>query len=205
MREVQSSITDRGGHAVVTPFDVTDPASVDAMMDAAAERWGRLDGLVNNAGVVTYAPVTETSLEDWDRLLRTNLTGTFLTTKAALRHLGPGGAIVNVASTFGQTPVKGYSAYCASKAAMLHFTRVVAAEQARERVRVNAIAPGYVATPLNETALQDDATRDAVLSKVPLRRIAEPEELLPLVSYLLSPASSYVTGSVFTIDGGFAL
>jgi NAD(P)-dependent dehydrogenase (short-subunit alcohol dehydrogenase family) len=205
LKAVEAGILERGGQAVAIPFDVMDPTSVEAMVDAAAAQWGQLDGLVNNAGVAQHTRIVDMAIEDWERILRTNLTGAFLTMQATLRHLSRGGSIVNVASVFGETPVRGYGAYCASKAGLLHLTRVAAAEHARDGIRINALAPGYIATPLNEEAFSDEATRESVLKQIPLRRIADPEELVPLVQYLLSDVSAYVTGSVFTIDGGFAL
>jgi NAD(P)-dependent dehydrogenase (short-subunit alcohol dehydrogenase family) len=198
-------ITADGGEAVAVPADVSDPPSVDALIAAVVRRWGRLDVLVNNAGIITYEKVADTDPDDWDRIFAVNVRGTFLCTRAALRVMGTGGSIVNIASVFGTTPVRGYAAYCASKAAILQFTKVAAAENARRGIRVNAVAPGYVESDLNAEAFADPATRQAVERRIPLGRIATADELVPVVRYLGSPGSSYVTGSVITVDGGFAL
>lgn len=194
-----------GGEAIGVVTDVADPASVDALVAAALARWGRIDAFVNNAGIITYEPVTETGVDTWDRIFATNVRGTFLCTRAALPVMERGASIVNIASVFGTTPVRGYAAYCASKAAILQFTRVAALESARRGIRVNAVAPGYVESDFNAEAFADPAVRAAVEKRIPLGRIATADEIAPVVRYLCSPASAYVTGSVLTIDGGFAL
>ncbi|MDG4834309.1 SDR family oxidoreductase [Solwaraspora sp. WMMD1047] len=198
-------ITAAGGEAVAVPTDISDAASVDGLFDAVADRFGRVDALVNNAGIISYEPLTETDPATWDRIFAVNVRGTFLCTRAALGKLERGGSIVNIASVFGTTPVRGYGAYCASKAAILQLTRVAAAENARRGIRVNAVAPGYVESDFNAESFADPAVREAVERRIPLGRIATADELVPIVRYLCSPNSAYVTGSVVTVDGGFSL
>ena len=205
IEQVAEEIRSAGGEATAIPVDVADADSVDGLVTQSLEHWGSVDALVNNAGIITYAPISETTPADWDSILATNAGGVFRCTRSAASVMQAGASIVNIASVFGQRPVRGYAAYCASKAAILHFTRVAALEFAQQGIRVNALAPGYVESDLNVEALADPKIRESIEKRVPMSRIATPEELVPLVAYLCSPDSSYVTGSTFTIDGGFAL
>lgn len=203
--EVVAEIEQAGGRATSVPTDVTDARAVEALAQAAVSRYGGLDVMVNNAGTLINASIVDTDVEELDRLMATNVRGTFLGVQAALRVMGRGGSVINIASTFGNTPVRGYGAYCASKAAILQLTRVAALESARAGIRVNAIAPGFVATDFNTEAMADPTTRSAIEKRVPLGRVIDPDELVPLTLYLATDDSAYCTGSVFTIDGGFAL
>ena len=205
LERLVSELEGAGGAATAIRVDVSNEESVQELVDLTVARLGTLDILVNNAGIVAHGRIVDTSYDQWASIFRTNVDGTFLCTRAALRVMSPGSSIVNVASTFGNAVVRGYAAYCASKAAILHFTRVAAAEAARAGVRINAVAPGYVETDLNASALADPDTRAAIERRIPLGGIANPDDLVPTILHLCGPGSSGMTGSVVTIDGGFAL
>jgi 3alpha(or 20beta)-hydroxysteroid dehydrogenase len=186
-----------GVDAVFHLLDVSDERAWAGLADRIVAEGIPLRGLVNNAGILRHAPIAETTVDVWTLHERVNVHGTFL----GIRALAPlmaegGGAIVNVSSTAALVGSSGYAAYSASKAAVLALTRVAAVEYA-PGVRVNAITPGGVATPMN-----DDEPVGGTSSTAPLGRRAQAEEISPLIAYLLSSASSFVTGSVITIDGG---
>jgi NAD(P)-dependent dehydrogenase (short-subunit alcohol dehydrogenase family) len=177
-------------------LDVTDPAGWKALV-AGCER---LDVLVNNAGIIHVAPLLEESLEDWNRLLAVNATGTLLGMQAAIPAMraAGGGSIVNVASIFGVTGSEGYVAYTASKAAIVAMTKTAALEHAADRIRVNAICPGGVSTPMNE-----NEPEGGVVPLTPLGRRAHVSEISGAVAYLASDDASFVTGTELVIDGGY--
>ncbi len=160
--------------------------------------------LVNNAGITMEKKTTEVTDEDWDAVLATNLTSMF----RCARAVAPGmmrlarGKIINIGSMYGIIGVPRYAAYCASKAAVDGLTRSLAAEWARHGIQVNCLAPGYMNTDISRAALADEKTRALFLSKVPARRIGEPEEVGALAVYLASPASDFMTGQTVYLDGG---
>jgi 2-deoxy-D-gluconate 3-dehydrogenase len=193
-----------GRKALVLPADVTRVADVEGAVRSVLDAWGRLDVLVNNSGIAVVKPLVETTMEEWRAILETNLTGAF----TCCRAVGPAliaqrrGKVINVASVLGAHGLSGYTAYSASKGGLLALTRTLAVEWARYDVQVNAIAPGWFVTPMNAEAFADERTRERLLRDVPARRVGQPEELGPLVVYLASPASDFVTGEVVYIDGG---
>ena len=188
------------GHDVhYVHLDVTDARQWNAAVQAAEERFGRLDVLVNNAGVVRVAPVVEESDDGWQTTMAVNSTGVFYGMRAAipaLRRQG-GGSIVNIASIYGPVGAPNYVAYCASKGAVIAMTKVAALEHAQDRIRVNAICPGPVRTPMSEE--EGDASVDVT----PLRRRAEPAEISAAVAFLASDDAVYVTGAELAVDGGY--
>ena len=207
VEEAAAECRARGGDAVAIEADVGDPAAVaDAF--ARAEQLGPVEAVFNSAGVSVVAAAAETTDEQWARQLRTNLTGTFLVTREAARLMAPRGrgAIVTTASELALTGQAGYVAYSATKGGVLAMTRALAAELAPSGVRVNAVCPGTVDTPLlqAEFDLADDpgAERVATEASIALGRIGRPEEIAAVVLFLLSDDSSYVTGSHFVVDGG---
>ena len=204
LKETADAVSARGRRALALPADVTVAAEVDAAVKSALDAFGSVDVLVNNSGVAAVKPFVETTPAEWHRILETNLTGAF----NCCRAVGPGmiarrrGKVVNVASVLGARGLSGYAAYSASKGGLLALTRALAVEWARHHIQVNAIAPGWFVTSMNEAAFQDPRTSERLLRNVPARRTGRTEELGPLVVYLASAASDYVTGEVVFIDGG---
>jgi len=189
-------LRDDGLDVTYRHLDVTDPDGWRAIVDGCA----RLDVLVNNAGIIHVASLAEERLEDWNRLLAVNATGTLLGMQAAIPAMrtAGGGSIVNVASIFGVTGSEGYVAYTASKAAIIAMTKTAALELAADGIRVNAICPGGVSTPMNE-----QEPEGGVVPLTPLGRRAHVSEISGAVAYLASDDASFVTGTELVIDGGY--
>ena len=185
--------------------DVADAAQVEAMVDFAVQAFGRLDLAVNNAGIAgPSAPIAETQLDDWHRVIAINLHGVFYGMRYQIPAMleSGGGAIVNMSSILGSVGWRGSVGYVAAKHALLGMTRTAALEYAARGVRVNAVGPAFIATPLIEQAL-DDAARAAVVALHPAGRLGTPEEVAALTNFLLSDAASFVNGSYHPVDGGF--
>lgn len=202
-----------GDDHIAIACDVTDAASVRKAVASVAERFGRIDALVNNAGISEQnAPTLEQTPEGFDRVLAVNLKGAFLMTQAVLATMrsqardarGQRGAIVNLGSIASLAGIPGRNAYSAAKAGVLGMTRALASEWARDGIRVNAVAPGYVRTALVADLVQRGAIdAHAIAARTPLGRMAEPAEIADAIFFLSSPASSYVTGAVLSVDGGW--
>lgn len=184
--------------------DVADPVAVMAAFDATAERFGRLDALVNNAGTAVFKPLLETTYDEWQRVLAVNLTGPFLSTQVAapLMADGGGGAIVNITSISGLRASTLRVAYGTSKAALAHLTKQQAAELASLGIRVNAVAPGPVDTAMAK-AVHSPEIRADYHDAIPLNRYGLEEELAEAIFFLCSEKASYITGQVLAVDGGF--
>jgi len=192
------------GNTLALTCDVSDAAGVAAAIDAIGKRFGRLDALVNNAGIAVFTPIMETSDADWSRVMEVNLTGPFLCTKAAvpvMREQG-GGAIVNITSISGLRASTLRSAYGTSKAGLAHLTKQLAVELAAVGIRVNAVAPGPVETAMAR-AVHSPEIRADYHDAIPLNRYGLEEELAEAIFFLCSDRASYITGQILAVDGGF--
>ena len=207
-QKVVEEIEKAGGEAIAVKCDVTKKEEVDEMVRKTVEKFGRLDILVNNAGICQFKPFLELTEENWDRTLDINLKGYFLCAQAAVKEMvkQKSGVIVNIASVaMGQAGVgfPNIVHYCASKGGIAAMTEALAVELAPHNIRVNAVAPGMIDTPMIEASKADPKMMEATLARVPLGRVGKPEEVSNLVLFLASDESSYITGSVVVIDGGW--
>jgi NAD(P)-dependent dehydrogenase (short-subunit alcohol dehydrogenase family) len=182
--------------------DVADEDSVVALFDAVTSRFGAFHGVVNCAGVSTLSAITEHDVAEFRRVVDVCLTGSFLVLKHAGRHVADGGSLVSLASLNARQPGTGLAAYCAAKAGLVSLTEVAALELAPRRVRVNAVAPGLVVTPLTAPAMDIPGVRDAYLENTPLGRSGEPEEVAAAVRFLLSDDAAWMTGETMDLNGG---
>jgi NAD(P)-dependent dehydrogenase (short-subunit alcohol dehydrogenase family) len=201
---VQAQIVDKGGTALAVPTDVTSAESVQALFATCVERFGRLDVLVNNAGIAGLRNLVDLDEAEWERIFDTNVRGMFLCSREAGRHFATvgSGRVINVASVFGLLGRAGYSAYGASKGAVINFTRAVAAEWARFGAQMNAVAPGYFATDINAELRANPELLAKILRRVPARRMGDPGELANVVTYLALHAPDFLTGQTIAVDGG---
>ena len=204
-KQVEAEIHEVGGEALYIHLDVTNAADWASAVEAAVSRYGRLDVLVNNAGITIRKNVEDTTEEDWDRIMAINAKGVFLGTKQAIpamRESG-GGSIVNISSTAGLVgnPFGGAS-YAATKGAVRLFTKATAIQYAKESIRCNSVHPGLLETPMNRDMLADAAHREERTQRIPLGRVGTAEDVAYGVLYLASDESSFVTGSELVIDGG---
>jgi len=202
---VVAAIRQAGGDAMALEADVSDAAQVAAMFAAIDRSWGGLDILVNNAGIDGPRALTwEADPKQWERVLRVNLLGAFHCAREALKRMitQRSGVVLNLTSVHEKVPWSGYSAYTAAKAGLSMLTKTMAQEAAPSGVRVVALAPGAIRTPINRSVWSDPATLSDLLTKIPLDRMGEPEEIARVAVFLVSDAASYLTGSTVYVDGG---
>jgi NAD(P)-dependent dehydrogenase (short-subunit alcohol dehydrogenase family) len=188
--------------------DIREPAQIEAMVEAVVAAFGRIDVLVNNAGISgAEKPFLELTAQDWDDVLAVDLRAPALCARAVARSMVARrqGRIVNIASMGAVKPIARLGGYCAAKAALVQLTRVMALELARHNVQVNALCPGYFATPMNTEFFASATGRAIIQRAIPMRRLGEPAELAPTIVFLASGAASFMTGSVITVDGGQTL
>ena len=199
-------IVDRGGEAAFVHLDVTSESDWAAAVREAVERYGKLDVLVNNAGVSARGSIEETSPDDWDRVMDINAKGVFLGTRSAIPEMrkAGGGSIINISSQLGLVGMGESSPqYQASKGAVRIFSKSAAIQYAHEGIRVNSVHPGPIITPMTEARRSDEVVRQRMISRIPLGRYGESEDVAYGVLYLASDESSFVTGSELVIDGGW--
>jgi NAD(P)-dependent dehydrogenase (short-subunit alcohol dehydrogenase family) len=202
--QLAAALTAGGARTVFVACDVSSKADVDAALAATLQAFGQVDALVNNAGIFRAADFLDVSEADWDAVIAVNLKGAFLVGQAVARAMASdGGAIVNLSSVNSVTAIPSIASYNASKGGINQLTRAMALALADRGIRVNAVAPGTIATDLAKNAvLGSDAARARILSRTPLRRLGEPEEVAEVVAFLVSDAASYMTGEVVFVDGG---
>jgi NAD(P)-dependent dehydrogenase (short-subunit alcohol dehydrogenase family) len=199
-----AAIRARGGSARAFRLDVARAEDIATQLDAVARALGPVDVLVNNAGITLQKRTLDLTDEEWERILATNLTSMFRLARAVAPSMiaRGGGRIINVGSMWGKVGVPKFLAYCVSKAGVDALTRCLAVEWARHGVRVNCLAPGYIRTDFSVEEMADERMRQMILSRIPLRRVGEPDEVGPLAVYLASPASDFMTGQTIYLDGG---
>ena len=205
-RQVAADIAASGGDALFVPLDVTSEADWESAIAATVERYGRLDVLVNNAGISGRGMVEDTPVEDWERVMDVNAKGVFLGSRYAIPEMQKvgGGSIVNISSQLGLVGTDNSSPqYQASKGAVRIFTKTTAIQYAPDGIRANSVHPGPIVTPMTEERRADPGTRELMLSRIPLARYGQPADVAYGVLYLASDESSFVTGSELVIDGGW--
>ena len=204
LTELAREIAAEGGQSLPIACDVTRPEDVAAAVATAESELGPLSILVNNAGVVVSKPLFEHTEADWDHVVDTDLKGAWLTAREFAQHLAKlkrPGRIINISSVLAARTIGRLPAYCAAKAGLTHLTQVLAMELARYGILVNALAPGYIETDFNRAFFQTEAGK-ALISRIPLKRLGQTEDLDGALLFLASPASAYLTGAVIAVDGG---
>jgi NAD(P)-dependent dehydrogenase (short-subunit alcohol dehydrogenase family) len=200
---LETAVEEIGDGAWAWPCDVADASSIAGLVAEAANRWGAVDGLVNNAGVAPMARLEETTDEVWDEAFSINVRGPFLLCRelGGMLHEGSSPAVVNVSSTLAERAIPGMAAYNASKAALNQLTRSLALEWA-PTVRVNAVMPAVVDTPIHASRGMSAEQVEAMGELHPMKRVGKPEDVAAMIAFLLSDASSWITGTVIPVDGG---
>ena len=202
---LEQQIRGLGERAIGIDADVSNVADVQKLIAATVAAYGRIDALVNNAGIETRTSVLDTTETQYDRVMSINLKSAFFATQLAAKQMiaqGAGGCVVNVSSIHEDWPMPENTAYCLSKGGMRMLTRTAAVELARHGIRVVGVAPGAVATPINRTTMQDPASMKRLDGAIPLGRMAQPEEIARVVAFLASDRASYVTATTVVVDGG---
>ena len=201
-QETAREVEALGRAAMAVRVDVTRFEDVEKMVEAAVQRFGKIDILINNAGIARDKLILRMTEEDWDTVLNVNLKGTFNCTKAVIKHMSKqrSGKIVNIASVVGMMGNPGQANYSASKAGVIGLTKTIAREFAARGINVNAIAPGYIQTPMTEVL--PEKAKEELKRLIPMERLGQPEDVAHAVLFLVSEASSYITGNILNVNGG---
>ncbi len=204
-QETARAVTDAGGAATLVQGDVSNRDDAERLIETAIQQYGRIDVLVNNAGITRDQLLMRMTDDDWDAVLDTNLKGAFHTTRAALRPMlrKRSGRIINISSVVGLIGNAGQGNYAAAKAGLIGFTKSIAREVASRSITVNAIAPGYIATEMTDAIPEN--MRGKILEQVPMGRLGTPEDVAAVVAFVASPAAAYITGAVLHVDGGMVM
>jgi len=203
--EALRNVEAAGRRGLIIKADLSSTTEVRKLVNMAIEHFGRLDILINNAGVETHAPFWEVTEEDYDRVLNVNLKGVFFATQEIVRHLMQTkrrGKIVNISSVHEELPFPNFTAYCASKGGLKMFTRNLSVELGALGININSIAPGAIETPINTKLLNDPQKLSTLLGQIPLSRLGKPSDVAGLAAFLASDDADYVTGSTYFVDGG---
>lgn len=203
--KVLAEIDQAGAKGLSIECDVTDKEAVEEMVAVTKDTFGSVDILVNNAGIFIQKPLEETSEEEIEKELDINLRGTIRCSQAVLKEMKEkqSGKIINIASIAGLVGFVNSSIYCASKGGIVNFTRELAAELGKDKINVNAIAPGVIETEMTSDLLKDEKTKKGLLTKIPYNRVGKPEDIANAASFLASEQADYITGTILPVDGGW--
>ncbi len=205
-KKVEAEINETGGECIFLPLDVTSESQWSTVIQSVVARFGKLDIMVNNAGISAHGMIEDVTVEEWDRVMDVNAKGVFLGTKTAIPEMRKAGAgsIINISSQLGLVGTEMSSPqYLASKGAVRIFTKAAAVQYAGEGIRVNSIHPGPIETPMTAASSADPEVKAKMVSRIPMGRYGQPEEVARAVLYLASDESSFVTGSEVVVDGGW--
>jgi len=205
MQETLDMIKKAGGTAIGIAADVSDQAQVKRLVAETIKKFGRLDVMVNNAGIVDTAPLTEMSAETWNKMIAVDLTGVFYGIQEAAKAMKKGGAIINTSSIAALMGFNGLAHYCAAKGGVLSLTQEAALELAAKKIRVNAIAPGIIETDMTKSIKDDPAQLQGMMARIPLKRLGQPADIAGAALFLASEDSGYVTGQLLVVDGGWMI
>ena len=206
LKEVKDEIEDLySKKAITVSGDVANISDIKLLADKTIETYGKIDILINNAGTFSGTPFLDTETTEWDRVMNSNLKGVFLTTKEVIPHMlnNKGGSIVNIASILGMVAVPNTTAYNSSKGGLIMFTKSIAAEYAEQNIRSNCICPGLVATPMTKEFMAETETMKEIIKGYPMGRFGKPDDIAYPCLFLASVWSSWITGTVMPVDGGY--
>ncbi|MDD5169255.1 MAG: 3-oxoacyl-ACP reductase FabG [Syntrophales bacterium] len=207
IEETANEVVRNGGEAIAVPVDVKSRESIESMVRQVTNHYGRVDIVINNAGIAPMKKTLETTVEDWDDVIDTNLKSAFLVSKAvgAIMAVQGKGKIINIGSILGTMAANVAMPYCVTKAGLAHMTRALALEWASLGINVNCIAPGFFETEMTKHQQEDESHRKFLRFKIPFKRLGKPEEIVGAALFLASGASDYMTGAVLVIDGGYTI